>query len=150
MQAGINIRHLPVGLPLFVDATLAGEYLQGDKPIIKLRAYGQALQPGQAVEFFARAPTLGLEEVTVGGVAFEPVDLALPPLLQGEHAITLGVRAGGLRRHRATHPGAPLASPVMRPGSTCSSDLKIEGSALRPTTVSFADHNRIASPASCR
>ena len=57
MQAGINIRHLAVGLPLFVDATFAGEYLEADKPIIKLRAFGQALQPGQAVEFFARAPT---------------------------------------------------------------------------------------------
>ncbi len=144
MQAGINIRHLPVVLPLFVDATLAGEYLQGDKPIIKLRAFGQALQPGQAVEFFARAPTLGLEEVTIGGVAFEPVDLALPPLVEGEHPITLGVRAGGLE-DAVERPIRVLKTRLTRNEArfyVLSSDLKIEGSALRPTTVVFADHNR--------
>jgi len=144
MQAGINIRHLPVGLPLFVDATLAGEYLEGDKPIIKLRAFGQALQPGQAVEFFARAPTLGLEEVTIGGVAFQPVDLALPPLVEGEHPITLGVRAGGLE-DAVERPIRVLKTRLTRNEARfylLSPDLRIEGSALRPTTVVFADHNR--------
>jgi hypothetical protein len=144
MQAGINIRHLPVGLPLFVDATLAGEYLEGDKPIIKLRAFGQALQPGQTVEFFAQAPTLGLEEVAIGGVAFQPVDLALPPLQEGEHSITLGVRAGGLE-DAIERPIRVLKTRLTRNEARfylLSPDLKIEGSALRPTTVVFADHNR--------
>ncbi|HJX61668.1 MAG TPA: Ig-like domain-containing protein [Dehalococcoidia bacterium] len=144
MQAGSNIRHLSVGLPLFVDAAFAGEYLEGDKPVIKLRAFGQDLQPGQAVEFFARAPTLDLEEVTIGGVAFEPVDLALPPLLEGEHAITLGVRAGGLE-DAVERPIRVLKTRLTRNEARfylLSPDLEIEGSALRPTTVVFADHNR--------
>ena len=82
--------------------------------------------------------------MTIAGVAFEPVDLALPPLLEGEHAITLGVRAGGLE-DAIERPVRVLKTRLTRNEARfylLSPDLKIEGSALRPTTIVFADHNR--------
>ena len=37
---------LPVGLPFFVDATIADDYLASDRPVIRLRAFGSAIHAG--------------------------------------------------------------------------------------------------------
>ena len=47
---------LPVGLPFFVEATIADEYLASDHPIIRLRAFGSALKAADPVTFTVAAP----------------------------------------------------------------------------------------------
>ena len=92
LQAGEGQLVLPVGLPFFVDATIADEYLVSDRPIIRLRAYGSALRAGDAVAFTVAAPSLGLAPTRVDGTAFRDVSVPLPPLSIGKHEITIEAR----------------------------------------------------------
>ncbi len=80
---------LPVGLPFFVDATLAPEYLTGDEAVLRVRAYGESLHAGDPVTFVVSAPSLGLAPTTVHGTAFEAVRVPLPKMLIGDHAIRI-------------------------------------------------------------
>ena len=96
LSAGAAKGAVPVGLPLFVDLTANRTYLVSDEPVLRLRAFGEALQPGQPVSFELYAETLTAEPLKVEGVAFEPVDFALPPLSDGEHTIGARVTSGDL------------------------------------------------------
>jgi len=89
LSAGEGQVLLPVGIPFFVDATIADEYLASDRPVIRLRAYGSALHAGDAVSFSIAAPSLGLAATRVDGTAFRDVSVPLPPLSVGHHAITI-------------------------------------------------------------
>ncbi len=60
LAAGAGELLVPVGLPFFVEATIADTYLVSDRPIIRLRAYGDALRAGDPVEFTVRSASLGL------------------------------------------------------------------------------------------
>ena len=51
LQAGVAERLIPVGLPIFVEATLADTYLVTDHPVVRLRAFGDGLHAGDPVEF---------------------------------------------------------------------------------------------------
>ena len=98
---------VPVGLPFFVDATIADEYLASDRPIIRLRAYGTSLKSGDRVSFDVAGPSLGLAPTVVNGTAFRDVSIPLPPLSVGVHRITIGASA--------TTPGAAaLADRLVR------------------------------------
>lgn len=94
LDAGTASVEVPVGLPFFVDAVIAPEYLAGEEPVIHLSAHGDALTADDTVTFTVEAPTLGLDE-TVSGSAFEQARVALPPLPLGDHLIT--IRAEGPR-----------------------------------------------------
>lgn len=87
LRAGRAAALIPVGLPFFVESVLAPEYLVGEAPVLRVRAYGDALHAGDAVRFTVSAPSLWLAEATVDGVAFEAVRVPLPSLPPGEHRI---------------------------------------------------------------
>lgn len=89
LESGTSVIEIPVGLPFFVDAVMAPEYLSGEKPIILLRAFGDALADGDPVRFTIDAPSLGLRQLVVDGRAFETVRVALPALPLGEHEATI-------------------------------------------------------------
>lgn len=93
LKAGEGQLMLPVGLPFFVDATIADEYLASDRPVIRLRAYGTSLKSGDPVSFDVTAPSLGLARTVVNGTAFHDVSIPLPPLTVGVHTITIGASA---------------------------------------------------------
>src|SRR3990172_1484210 len=94
-EAGSGFILVPVGLPFFVEATLAPEYLVTDEPILRLRAYGSGLSEGDPVAFTLTSASLGLPKTTIRGTAFEDVALPLPRLSVGEHAITIAGSTGG-------------------------------------------------------
>ncbi len=89
-RAGLGTTLVPVGLPFFVEGLLAPEYLVGDAPVLRVRAYGEALDAGDAVRFTVRAPSLGIEESSVAGVAFDAARIPLPALPVGTHRIRIG------------------------------------------------------------
>ena len=93
LDSGIASVQLPVGLPFFVDAVLAPEYLVGEQPVLLVRAYGGALVAGTPVSFVVEAPSLGLGPTTVKGVAFKPVRVPLPKLVAGDHRIRIAGHA---------------------------------------------------------
>ena len=101
LDSGIASVQLPVGLPFFVDAVLAPEYLVGEAPVLLVRAYGGALAAGTPVTFTVEAPSLGLGPTTVRGTAFEPVRVPLPKLVAGDHRIRIAGEAS--RSGKAYH-----------------------------------------------
>ena len=93
-EVGQATVQVPVGLPLFVEAPLAPDYLAGDRPVLRVRAYGEALTVGDRVALTVEAPSLGLARITAIGRAFEDVEIALPRLVAGDHAVTIVASAG--------------------------------------------------------
>jgi alpha-2-macroglobulin len=94
MQAGSDFIDVPVGLPFFVDAAIAPEYLAGDRPSIQVRAYGSALKAGTDVRITVASDSLGLASRTVRAKAFATVTVALPQLTAGKHTVTVSATAG--------------------------------------------------------
>ena len=93
LRAGVGERLVPVSLPMFIEATVADEYLVADRPAIRLRAFGEALRPGDPVRFTISSRTLGLAATTVEGTALETTWFALPALSVGRHDIDIAVVA---------------------------------------------------------
>jgi hypothetical protein len=85
---------VPVGLPLFVEAPLAPDYLAGERPILRVRAFGDALKAGERVSFTVSAPSLGMGETRVVGEAFTAVEIPLPALRVGDHEVLVSAAAG--------------------------------------------------------
>ena len=106
LQAGVGEAMVPVGLPFFVEATVADSYLVADRPVIALRAFGDALRAGDPVTFTVRS-TAPPMSTTVDGTAFTAVEVALPDLVLGRSSLDI----------RATAPrpgGTPLADRLIR------------------------------------
>ncbi len=93
LDAGEASILVPVGLPFFVEPTLAAEYLAGDRPSLGLRAYGSALKAGDRVTFTVSSTSLAMAPLTATGAAFGTVAVPLPALAPGEHAITISATA---------------------------------------------------------
>jgi alpha-2-macroglobulin len=94
MGAGSDSIDVPVGLPFFVDASIAPEYLAGDRPSIQVRAYGSGLAAGADVQITVASDSLGLASQTVRAKAFATVTVPLPRLTTGVHSVTISARTG--------------------------------------------------------
>lgn len=95
LESGSASIDLPSTLALFVDAAVAGEYLVGEQATLQLRAFGDALEAGDAVRFTVNAPSLGMARQTIEGIAFQAVGVPLPELVAGEHKVTISVEQPG-------------------------------------------------------
>lgn len=94
LEAGKSVILVPVGLPLFVDAAIAPEYLTADRPTIQVRAFGSALKEGSAVTFTASSKSLKFTSAPIKSTAFATVGVPLPPLTQGVHDLTISATSG--------------------------------------------------------
>jgi hypothetical protein len=94
LEAGITSIEVPVGLPFFVDASIAPEYLSGDRPSIQVRAYGAALEAGADVRITVASHSLGLAQTTLRAKAFATVSVPLPRLSPGVHTVTISAVTG--------------------------------------------------------
>jgi hypothetical protein len=148
LRAGEGQLMLPVGLPFFVEATIADEYLASDRPVIRLRGFGSALHAGDPVVFTVSSTSLGLASTEVRGVAFKDVSVPLPALTVGRQTITVGGVAtvtGGVSREdrlvrtfevvRSRSTTASVAS------ATVTADLRAPGGPDL-TTYTFSDAGR--------
>jgi hypothetical protein len=88
-RAGQAAIRVPVGLPFFVEATIAPEYLVGDVVAIRVRAFGSALGDGTPVSFRVSSKTLAMPEVAVAGRAFTEALVPLPKLTEGSHTVSI-------------------------------------------------------------
>ena len=89
LDAGATSLKVPVGLPFFVDAVIAPEYLASDRPVVRVRSYGTALQAGTPVTFTVSSETLPMAQTTVTADAFGSGYVALPALSVGTHRIRI-------------------------------------------------------------
>ena len=94
LEAGTGSTEVAVGLPFFVDASIAPEYLVTDRPTIVARAFGTALPPGAKVTISANSPTLGLKSRPIAATAFADVPIRLPALTLGTHSVTITATYG--------------------------------------------------------
>ncbi len=89
LNAGAASASLAVGLPFFVDAIVAPEYLAADRPVIRVRSYGTALPVGAKVTFTVSSDTLPMAATTATADAFGSAYLPLPALSVGTHRIRI-------------------------------------------------------------
>jgi hypothetical protein len=94
LEAGVGTVLLPVGLPFFVDASIAPEYLVADRPSIPVRTFGSGLAKGQAVTIRVTSSTLGFDSGPLPSKAFATLDVPLPALRAGVHKLTLSATTG--------------------------------------------------------
>ena len=78
LQAGEGEVLVPVGLPFFVEATIAPEYLVTDRPELGLRAFGTSLKATSKVTFAVDSDDLGMHVSGLAADAFETVRVPLP------------------------------------------------------------------------
>ena len=89
LEAGTGSVLVPVGLPFFVDASLAPEYLVADRPSIPVRAFGSAIAPGDAVTIEVTSTSLGFDSGPIRAAAFNTTVVPLPALRLGTQTITI-------------------------------------------------------------
>lgn len=89
LDAGFASINLPVGLPFFVDAILAPEYLVGEDVVLRARTFGRAVSSTDTVRITVSSASLGMPPVTVTGAAFDSLLVRLPSLTAGDHRIRI-------------------------------------------------------------
>ena len=94
LDAGAASARLAVGLPFFVDAVVAPEYLAADRPVIRVRSYGTALATGAKVTFTVSSDTLPMAATTATVDAFGSAYVPLPPLSVGTHRVRIAGSTG--------------------------------------------------------
>jgi len=117
LDAGASSVLVPVGLPFFVDGTIAPEYLLSDRPTIELRAFGSALPSGANVRFEVTSSSLGFRSPVLVGKAFGSVGVALPALRLGSQTITVTATTGSgasTRRDKLTRTFNVVATRLTR------------------------------------
>jgi hypothetical protein len=145
LYAGSSLKLVPVGLPFFVDVVLNRDYLTSDKPMLRVRGFGLDLQPTDSVSFEVSAPSLGLTEpLTAQGAAFQPVDIALPALIEGTHDLIIkgshGSLSDSLKRTIQVLPSRLVQTQASFTELT--EGISLKGTPDRATRVVFSDHNR--------
>lgn len=89
--AGDAIVEARVTKPVFVDVVLPPRLLVGDKPVMKMRAYGSGLPVNQEVTYTVDAPSLGIRHESVTGTAGMSSYLTLAEWPVGHHVLTIRV-----------------------------------------------------------
>lgn len=95
MEAGEAEKLVSVSLPFFADAVISKTYLVGDKPVIKLRAYGTDYKSDLPVEFSVKSESLnlGIKQVADKGEIYIPLG---EMKTEGEYKIIIGAKQGNL------------------------------------------------------
>ncbi len=145
IMAGTALRKIPVGLQFFAEVTMSDEYLVTDKPEIRLRSFGRALEASDRVTFSVSAPSLGLDKpATANAPAFQAARVALPDLSEGDHEILIEARSGALTDSLIRKVRVVPSRLVSAKTSFYELErgLRVTGSDSAPTRVTFSDHER--------
>jgi hypothetical protein len=117
LEAGAGSVLVPVGLPFFVDASIAPEYLLADRPSIAVRAFGSAVAAGDAVTIEVTSTSLGYDSGPIKVVAFATTAVPLPALRLGTQTVTISATSGtgaAARTDRLTRSFAVVATRLTR------------------------------------
>lgn len=90
--AGSDRAAIKVTKQAFVNVVVPETFLATDRPQMKLRAYGTALQTGDDVTYIVDAPTLGMKKREVKSKVGESVYLEIDQPVAGMHAITVRLK----------------------------------------------------------
>ena len=94
LEAGYGSVLVPVGLPFFVDASIAPEYLVADRPTIVVRTFGTNLTAGDPVTVEVTSTSLGFASGPIRTTAFASIGIPLPQLRAGIETLTISATTG--------------------------------------------------------
>ena len=117
LDAGSGSVLVPVGLPFFVDASIAPEYLLADRPSIVVRTFGSAVAVGDPVTIEVTSRSLGYDSGPIRAKAFETTSVALPRLQPGTQTLTIAATTGtgvAARTDRLTRSFTVVETHLMR------------------------------------
>lgn len=89
LYAGTGSISVDVKLPFFTDMVINDSYLEGDRPGIAVRSFGDALKPGDRIEYCVSVPGLLKGEITGTANAFETIYFDMPSLKAGRYPVTV-------------------------------------------------------------
>lgn len=143
LEAGSGRADVNVTKPVFVDVVAPPRLLTTDAPFLKLRAFGADLSNDEEVTYTIKAPTLGIDE-TIQGRAGRPVHVGIRTLIDGVHAITVGLGsakgADAIERRITVVPSRFMTDEFVRVDAAPGSALPELG---RPeATIRFVPQNR--------
>ena len=140
LRAGESQKLVASTLPFFVDATMNQTYLVGDKPVLKVRAYGTAYDTGKPVEFSVKSSALKLDSIKLVNDGL--LELPLGSLPVGNYEIRIGAKQGNLSD--AVIRKITVIGSYFRKGQSATVTMKqgnmnIAGNPEGVTTIVFAD-----------
>lgn len=146
LEAGAETAPLKVTKGVFADITVGNEYLVADQPIVRLRAFGTALNRNDAASFKIKVPSLNLTESgSIKTTAFQSAYLSLPTLKVGKHDITYSLttaRGNDVLKLPINVITSNLSIKKLET-TTLTTDTKITSPNGDPVTVLLGDQQRI-------
>jgi hypothetical protein len=144
LYAGAKTANFAVSLPMFVLPTMATDYLTADEPIIKVRAYGDALKSKDEVTFSLESKSLNWDKTEQSGAAFVSTYFDLPALKAGAHDVVVGVKKG-LSQDKVQK-NVNVVNSRLRAGDMqfyeVKDGLKLTGGDIGRTRLIFSDKNQ--------
>lgn len=92
IYAGSTSAEVIVTKDAFIVPVLNTTYLEGDQPMLPVRAYGDKLSLGDTTDFWLESESIGLG-LNATGTAFETSYFELDPLTEGIHDFTFGLES---------------------------------------------------------
>jgi len=89
LHAGSDNVNMIVTLPFFINYSFNTTYLEGDKPVLGVNAYGNGLEENDDVIFEVTGSDPSSPKLTVTGKAFERINIPLWKLNEGKQDITI-------------------------------------------------------------
>ncbi len=89
LHAGSDKVNMLVTLPFFINYSFNTTYLEGDKPVLGVNAYGNGLEENEDVTFEVTGSDASSPKLTVTGKAFERINIPLWKLNEGKQDITI-------------------------------------------------------------
>lgn len=146
LQAGSGTHQIPVRLPFFVEMTNNSLYLEGDTPVIVLRAYGDKVSSGQEVSYKLKLVDSQGKEVTAAGngTAFSSFDWQLPALREGIYKLTVSAQSGDYQDviTREISVVSSFLERTLTKTELLQDGLEIKGSFKEPVTLIFSDSEK--------
>ncbi|MEN2776188.1 dockerin type I domain-containing protein [Acetivibrio clariflavus] len=89
LHAGSDKTNIIVTLPFFINYSFNTTYLEGDKPILGVNAYGNGLEENDEITFEVISSDDSNPKLTVKGKAFERINIPLWTLKEGQQDIII-------------------------------------------------------------
>ncbi|HEY9059595.1 MAG TPA: stalk domain-containing protein [Pseudobacteroides sp.] len=89
LHAGSNKVNMNVSLPFFINYSFSSTYIEGDKPVIGVNAYGESLKEDDLVMFEVSSASNPSLKVSAVGKAFERTNIPLWSFTEGIHDLII-------------------------------------------------------------
>ena len=98
LYAGASKSNLVTTLPFFTKPVLSPKYIEGDEVTMLIQGHGTAVKTGDVISYEVRVTGDGVDKTyTRSGTAYEPVEINLGKLAEGDYTVTSTGQFGQMR-----------------------------------------------------